>query len=77
MKNGAGACGEGKPAGEADATLTMTSNNFQKMFAGQVMMMIMMMIMMMFAGQLKPTAAFMSGRLKAGSTLFRTINNRK
>ena len=55
MKNGAGACGEGKPAGEADATLTMTSNNFQKMFAGQ----------------LKPTAAFMSGRLKAGATLFR------
>jgi len=48
LRNGAGSCGPGKPAAEVDATLSMTSTNFGKMFAGK----------------LKPTAAFMSGRLK-------------
>ena len=48
LGSGAGSCGPGAPPRPADATLTMTSANF-----GQ-----------MFAGKLKPTAAFMSGRLK-------------
>ena len=53
LKNGSGACGKGSPTSEADATLSMTSNNFQKMFAGQ----------------LKPTTAFMSGRLKISGNM--------
>jgi len=48
LGSGAGSCGPGAPPRPADATLSMTSANF-----GQ-----------MFAGKLKPTAAFMSGRLK-------------
>ena len=48
LRNGGGSCGPGKPTADVDATLSMTSTNFGKMFAGK----------------LKPTAAFMSGRLK-------------
>jgi putative sterol carrier protein len=61
MKNSPGACGQGKPAGDADATLTMTSNNFQKMFSGQ----------------LKPTAAFMSGRLKISGNMGKAMKLEK
>merc|ERR1712038_437771 len=58
LKNGGGACGEGNPAGDVDATLTMTSANFQKMFSGK----------------LKPTTAFMSGRLKISGNISGLLN---
>ena len=61
LKNGSGACGKGSPASEADATLSMTSNNFQKMFAGQ----------------LKPTTAFMSGRLKISGNMGKAMKLEK
>jgi len=48
LKNGTGACGQGMGDVESDAHFTMTSANFSKMFAGE----------------LKPAAAFMSGKLK-------------
>jgi len=48
LKNGAGACGKGASPSTVDASFKMSSANFGKMFAGQ----------------LKPTAAFMTGRLK-------------
>ncbi|KAG8177663.1 hypothetical protein JTE90_012443 [Oedothorax gibbosus] len=49
MKNGAGSVGKGDPpSGKADVTLTMDLDSFGKMFGGT----------------LKPTAAFMSGKLK-------------
>jgi len=48
LKNGSGACGQGASPVPADANFKMTSVNFGKMFAGK----------------LKPTAAFMTGKLK-------------
>jgi len=48
LKNGAGACGQGASPVPTDASFKMSSANFGKMFAGK----------------LKPTAAFMTGRLK-------------
>jgi len=48
LKNGSGACGEGASPAQPDATFKMSSDNFGKMFAGK----------------LKPTAAFMTGKLK-------------
>jgi len=61
LKNGAGACGEGKPEADIDATLTMTSTNFQKMFSGK----------------LKPTTAFMSGRLKIAGNMGKAMKLEK
>jgi len=61
LKNGAGSCGQGKPAGDADATLTMTSDNFNKMFAGQ----------------LKPANAFMSGKLKISGNMGKAMKLEK
>jgi len=61
LKNGSGSCGQGKPPVEADATLTMTSDNFNKMFAGK----------------LKPTAAFMSGRLKISGNMGKAMKLEK
>ena len=48
LKNGSGACGQGASPVPADANFKMSSVNFGKMFAGK----------------LKPTAAFMTGKLK-------------
>ncbi|CAF4396349.1 unnamed protein product [Rotaria socialis] len=49
MKNGDGSAGKGEPAaGPAQCTMTMSKSDFQ----------------LMFAGKLKPTAAFMGGKLK-------------
>ncbi|GIX88690.1 hydroxysteroid dehydrogenase-like protein 2 [Caerostris extrusa] len=49
MKNGSGEVGKGEPpAGKADVIFTMDLDSFMKMFSGT----------------LKPTAAFMSGKLK-------------
>jgi len=61
LKNGAGSCGKGKPPVDSDATLTMTSTNFNKMFAGK----------------LKPTAAFMSGRLKISGNMGKAMKLEK
>jgi len=61
LKNAGGSCGKGKAPVETDATLTMTSANFNKMFAGQ----------------LKPTAAFMSGRLKISGNMGKAMKLEK
>jgi len=61
LKNGSGSCGKGKPSADADATFTMNSTNFNKMFAGK----------------LKPTAAFMSGRLKISGNMGKAMKLEK
>ncbi|XP_028457158.1 LOW QUALITY PROTEIN: hydroxysteroid dehydrogenase-like protein 2 [Perca flavescens] len=48
LKSGSGSAGRGQPSAKADVVMTMDSNDFSKMFAGQ----------------LKPTMAFMSGKLR-------------
>lgn len=48
LKSGAGSAGQGEPGSKADVVMTMDSADFSKMFAGK----------------LKPTLAFMSGKLK-------------
>ncbi|XP_031165388.1 hydroxysteroid dehydrogenase-like protein 2 [Sander lucioperca] len=48
LKSGSGSAGQGQPSAKADVVMTMDSNDFSKMFAGQ----------------LKPTMAFMSGKLR-------------
>lgn len=48
LKSGAGSAGEGEPTGKADVVMTMDSADFSKMFSGK----------------LKPTTAFMSGKLR-------------
>ncbi|CAK1552727.1 unnamed protein product [Leptosia nina] len=53
LKNDPGTCGSGEPAGGADATLTMDGKHFADMFAGK----------------LKPTTAFMMGKLKISGDL--------
>ncbi|XP_041815528.1 hydroxysteroid dehydrogenase-like protein 2 [Chelmon rostratus] len=48
LKNNAGSAGQGQPTTAADVVMTMDSSDFSKMFAGK----------------LKPTLAFMSGKLR-------------
>ncbi|XP_060924939.1 hydroxysteroid dehydrogenase-like protein 2 [Limanda limanda] len=48
LKSGSGSAGQGQPSVKADVTMTMDSKDFSKMFAGK----------------LKPTMAFMSGKLR-------------
>ena len=48
MKNGSGSLGEGEAPDGAQCTMSMDSEDFTKMFAGE----------------LKPTSAFMMGKLK-------------
>ncbi|XP_048482783.1 hydroxysteroid dehydrogenase-like protein 2 isoform X2 [Plutella xylostella] len=61
LKNGDGACGQGEPKHAPDATLTMDSNNFADMFAGK----------------LKPTTAFMMGKLKISGDLQKAMKLEK
>merc|ERR1719322_1967525 len=61
LKNGAGSCGAGKASVDADATLSMTSDNFNKMFSGQ----------------LKPAQAFMSGKLKISGNMGKAMKLEK
>merc|ERR1712112_307810 len=61
LKNGAGSCGAGKAPVNADATLSMSSDNFSKMFAGQ----------------LKPATAFMSGKLKISGNMGKAMKLEK
>ncbi|XP_045514729.1 hydroxysteroid dehydrogenase-like protein 2 isoform X2 [Pieris brassicae] len=53
LKNEPGACGSGEPSSGADATLTMDGKHFAEMFSGK----------------LKPTTAFMMGKLKISGDL--------
>lgn len=48
LKSGPGSAGQGQPPVKADVIMTMDSNDFTKMFAGK----------------LKPTLAFMAGKLR-------------
>uniref|UniRef100_A0A3P9PUW8 Hydroxysteroid dehydrogenase like 2 n=1 Tax=Poecilia reticulata TaxID=8081 RepID=A0A3P9PUW8_POERE len=48
LKSGSGSAGQGEPPAKADVVMTMDSGDFAKMFAGQ----------------LKPTMAFMTGKLR-------------
>merc|ERR1712212_298176 len=59
LKNGAGSCGQGESPAPVDASFKMSSANFGKMFAGK----------------LKPTAAFMTGRLKIEGNTIRCLRS--
>ncbi|KAJ0177388.1 hypothetical protein K1T71_007397 [Dendrolimus kikuchii] len=61
LKNGEGSCGQGEPKSPPDATLTMDSNNFADMFAGK----------------LKPTTAFMMGKLKISGDIQKAMKLEK
>lgn len=61
LKNGEGACGQGEPKNPPDATLTMDGKNFTDMFAGK----------------LKPTTAFMMGKLKIKGDLQKAMKLEK
>jgi len=53
LKNGAGSCGPGQAGSQADVTFTLKSADFGKMFSGK----------------LKPTTAFMTGKLKIAGNM--------
>ncbi|KAK3872690.1 hypothetical protein Pcinc_022239 [Petrolisthes cinctipes] len=62
LKNGGGACGQGDPpATPADASFVMTSDNFFKMFSGS----------------LKPTSAFMTGKMKISGDMGKALKLEK
>lgn len=61
LKNAPGKAGQGKPDFVPDATLTMNSENFFKMFSGE----------------LKPAAAFMSGKLKIRGDMAKALKMEK
>ncbi|XP_028033311.1 hydroxysteroid dehydrogenase-like protein 2 isoform X2 [Bombyx mandarina] len=61
LKNGEGTCGQGEPKNPPDATLTMDGKNFTDMFAGK----------------LKPTTAFMMGKLKIKGDLQKAMKLEK
>lgn len=61
LKTGSGSAGKGKPSSNPDATLEMDSKSFFDMFRGK----------------LKPTAAFMSGKLKISGNLQKAMKLEK
>ncbi|ROT61876.1 hypothetical protein C7M84_020311 [Penaeus vannamei] len=61
LKNGSGACGRGDPPVAADATFSMNSSNFFKMFSGS----------------LKPTTAFMTGKMKLSGDMGKAMKLEK
>lgn len=61
LKTGNGACGPGEPSVAADTTLTMDSQNFFNMFSGK----------------LKPTTAYMTGKLKIKGNLQQALKLEK
>ncbi|XP_060802815.1 hydroxysteroid dehydrogenase-like protein 2 isoform X1 [Amyelois transitella] len=61
LKNGDGSCGQGEPKSPPDATLTMDSNHFADLFAGK----------------LKPTTAFMMGKLKIAGDIQKAMKLEK
>lgn len=61
LKNGNGSCGQGDPPTSADATFAMDGNNFFKMFTGAI----------------KPTTAFMTGKLKISGDMGKALKLEK
>ncbi|XP_063613250.1 hydroxysteroid dehydrogenase-like protein 2 isoform X2 [Penaeus indicus] len=61
LKNGSGSCGRGDPPVAADATFSMNSSNFFKMFSGS----------------LKPTTAFMTGKMKLSGDMGKAMKLEK
>ncbi|XP_022916846.1 hydroxysteroid dehydrogenase-like protein 2 [Onthophagus taurus] len=61
LKNGTGKYGQGEPSHPADCTLTMDSKNFFSMFDGK----------------LKPSAAYMTGKLKIAGNLQKALKLEK
>lgn len=61
LKSGKAGCGRGEPSAPADATLTMDSKHFFNMFKGQ----------------LKPTTAYMTGKLKIKGNLQQALKLEK
>jgi putative sterol carrier protein len=61
LKNNSGAAGPGEPPVPADVVMTMDSADFSKMFAGK----------------LKPTMAFMSGKLRIKGDMTMAIKMEK
>jgi len=61
LKNGAGGCGQGPPPQEADVRFTLSTTDFGKMFSGQ----------------LKPTTAFMTGKLKIEGNMGKAMSLEK
>uniref|UniRef100_A0A8D8T4W3 Hydroxysteroid dehydrogenase-like protein 2 n=1 Tax=Cacopsylla melanoneura TaxID=428564 RepID=A0A8D8T4W3_9HEMI len=61
LKTGAGSSGKGKPSSAADATLAMSEKNF----------------IGLFQGKLKPTSAFMTGKLKISGNLQKAMKLEK
>ncbi|XP_011638942.1 hydroxysteroid dehydrogenase-like protein 2 [Pogonomyrmex barbatus] len=61
LKNGNGSTGKGEPSQPADATLTMDSENFYAMFSGK----------------LKPTSAFMTGKLNISGNIQKAMKLEK
>lgn len=61
LKNGNGSCGKGEPKDPADTILTMDSKNFSAMFTGKI----------------RPTVAFMSGKLKINGNLEKAMKLEK
>ncbi|XP_023344016.1 hydroxysteroid dehydrogenase-like protein 2 [Eurytemora carolleeae] len=61
LKNGAGSYGKGQPASAADVTFTLKSADFGKMFSGK----------------LKPTTAFMTGKLKIAGNMGKAMSLEK
>ena len=61
LKNGSGKYGKGDPPVKADCTLTMDSENFFKVFSGNM----------------KPTMAYMTGKLKIGGDLNKAMKLEK
>ena len=69
LKNGAGSAGKGAPSTPADATFIMDGKDFVKMFKGIKVDCLFYVkkwchTSLFIAGQLKATAAFMTGKLK-------------
>lgn len=61
LKNGSGSCGHGDPPNAADAKFAMTSENFFKLFTGS----------------LKPTTAFMTGKMKISGDMGKAMKLEK
>lgn len=76
LKSGSGSTGQGQPPVKADVIMSMDSSDFCKMFAGlpstpwpsnkqnMTMEWIIYQLFKFISGKLKPTMAFMSGKLR-------------
>ncbi|MEQ2172087.1 hypothetical protein GOODEAATRI_017400 [Goodea atripinnis] len=78
LKSGAGSAGKGEPPVKADVVMTMDSIDFSKMFSGELMTNVTTqdegglwcfhgnscLMWRLVSGKLKPTMAFMSGKLR-------------